>query len=739
MADDPTKPPDDGQIGLPTLDAGMNKRAPKNLSPSGKAERLGLTDKSKKKDDAELLAKARKRFERAMEESADNRKLQLAALKFKAGEQWSPEDAQQRNIDRRPCLTINRLPTFIRQVTNDQRMNRPAINISPVGDKGDPEAAKMYRGMIRAIERASAADIAYDTAFESAVSIGVGYWRLNTEWDEEDTFHQTIVIERIRNPFTVYGDPNSKWPDGSDWKHAFVADMIPEDEFKAQWPKAQIVPFELGGTGEKLNNWKDKNNIRVAEYWEVCEEPRTLVQLQNGHVGWKDELSPKHSPITDERESHDRKVCWWKITAVEVLERGEWLGKRIPIIPVFGNEIDIEGRLKLTGLIEPAMDSQRMYNYYKTKEAEAVALAPMAPFIMEEGQAEGHEDEWRNANRTANPVLFYKGTTVGGRPAPPPQRQPMAGIPEGFVNGAQSAAQDIQATTGIRFDVNADHRSVDERSGKALREFNRPQDLGASHYMDNLARSLRRTGDDLLYLIPKVYDEKQIVTILREDDKEEQVQIDPHAPEAYSEKNGPKGKVKTFNPTEGKYGVTVTIGPSFATKRVEASESMIELIKVAPHIGQMASDLIVKNMDFEGAEELSARLAKALPPNLLTPDQKDVPPQVQALIQHMQQMLQQAAQEKQQLLAALNDKGADRQIAQDKIDKDFEAKVLGIIQKGEAESERIMIDKIKVALEQLRSEEAGRREDVAAEREASQPAGKPGAKKETKSARPSRK
>lgn len=709
MADSPFNPKDDGHIGLPSLGPGMNKRAPDSVRASNadqKTERLGVD----RTEDEEILERVRKRFDRCLKHEADNRKRMTAALHFKSGKQWSDAEATQRNIDQRPCLTINRLPTFIRQVTNDQRMNRPAINISPVGSRGDPEAAKDFGGLIRAIERESSADIAYDTGFENAVSIGIGYWRIVTEWESEESFHQVLAVKRVRNSFTVYRDPDSQEPDGADWRYAFVTEIVPEDEFKDRWPKAQVTNFDLGGQGEKFKSWVTKDGIRIAEYFEVTKEPRTLVLLDNGHEGWKDELDEvtlrriEKNPeaILEERESYDRKIRWYKVTAVEILEREDWLGKWIPIVPVIGNEIDIDGEVKLSGLIEPAMDPQRMYNYYRTKEAEAVALAPNAPYLMAEGQAEGHEDEWRNANRTANPVLFYKPEALNGHPLPPPQRLTPPGIPEGFVHGAEGAAQDIMATTGIRFDVMADHRNVDDRSGKAIREFNRPQDLGASHYLDNLKRSLIHTGRIFVDLIPKVYDEKRQLVILREDDSEQKLQIDPNASQAHQEVMGRDGKkLPTFNPTIGKYGVTVTVGPSYATRRAEAADAMMEFGKSFPHAAPIIMDLVAKNQDWEGADEMAARLAKAIPAQLLTPEQKDVPPQMQAYIQNLETQIKQLGSQLQASIAALNDKGADRAIAQDKIDKDFEAKLIKIISDAEAKGAQLALDKVETAVKAL--------------------------------------
>lgn len=730
MADNPRDPKDDGKVGMPNIGPGMNKRRPAAANDYDDPKRLGANDTEKDaQEDAKILERLRKRFERCIAYYADDRKRQMAALEFKAGKQWSDADATQRNIDQRPCLTINRLPVFIRQVTNDQRMNRPAIAISPVGAKGDAEAAKTYAGMIRALERKCSADIAYDTAFESAVTIGVGFWRILIEWEGDDTFDQTIVVKRVRNPFSIYGDPDGQEPDGADWRFAFATEMIPTDEFKDKYPKADVINFDMAGQGERFKEWLTKDTVRVAEYFEVTKEKTKLVKLDNGFEGFEDQLHDDVKAaiksgkiqVLDERDAWERKVMWYKVTATQILEREEWPGKWIPIVPVLGNETDIAGKVQLSGLIEPAMDPQRMYNYYRTKEAEAVALAPMAPFVMEEGQAEGHEDEWRNANRTANAVLFYKGTSIGGRQTPPPQRQSPPGIPEGFVHGAEGAANDIMATTGIRFDVQADHRNVDDRSGKAIREFNRPQDLGASHYLDNFKRAKLHTGNIFVDLISKVYVEKQVVDILREDDTEGKVTLDPHAPKAQDDKQVGGKNMTIFNPNIGKYGVTVTIGPSYATRRIEAADSMLEFAKTMPQTAHLIADLIAKNMDWEGHEEMADRLAKALPPGLLTPDMKDVPPQVQALIQSLQNQLKQAGEQMKAMQAELNDKGADRAIAQDKIDRDYEAKILGIFEKAEANHAKILAEQARTFMDAVKSDGARSDAKEQAELAAKQP------------------
>jgi len=743
MADTGFGPKDTGQISLPSMGPGMNKRAP-GLPTYEDPKRLGSNHDRNRTKDEKLLARIRKRFDRAVKSESDNRKLWGEALAFKAGKQWSDSEATQRNIDQRPCLTFNRMPVFIRQVTNDQRMNRPAINISPVGAHGDGEAAKMCRGLIRSIERKCNADIAYDTGFDNAVSIGKGYWRILIEWENERSFRQTIAVKRVSNTFTVYWDPDSTEPDGADASHAFVTEVIPKDEFEAKWPDAQPVPFELAGQGDKYKAWLSKDGMRICEYFEVKKEKATVLRLDNGWEGYEDDLDDvtkeriKKNPemVLDERESYRRSIKWYKCTAIEILEEEEWPGKWIPIIPCIGNEIDVNGRIKYTGLIEGAMDAQRMLNYYYTKYAEAVALAPNAPWLAAEGQLEGHEDEFQQANRRAIPVLQYNPTALGGHPVPAPQRLPMPGIPEGFAHGTEMAAMEIMATTGIRLDMQTDHRSVDDRSGRAIREFNRPQELGASHYMDNLKRSLVHTGNIFVDLIPKVYDERQVVDILREDDTDGKMMIDPHAALAHQEVQKGKTKMDVFNPTIGEYGVTVTIGPSYATRRIEAMDSMMNFAKAMPTTAALIADLIAKNADWDGAEEMATRLAKAIPAQLLTPDQKDIPPQMQAYLQNLEAQIKQLTQANQQAMAALKDKQADRDIALEKIQRDFDAKLLGIIEKAEATSTKAAAENARTILDMLDKREArlhsaGMAREIA-EREAAQPepeGSKPGGEK----------
>lgn len=660
----------------------------------------------------EFLGTARKRFEQATSRENKNRSNAVDDLKFLAGDQWPAAVKAEREAEQKPCLTVNKIPTFLHQITNDQRQNRPAINISPVGDKGDVETAKMLKGLIRYCERRCGADIAYDTGFKNAVANGFGYWRVLTEYEDEDSFDQVLVVQRIRNPFTVYIDPTATDPCAADARWAFISEMIPREEFKERYPNAQPLNWTETGFGDDYRQWIGDKHVRVAEYYLIQTKTRRVVALRNGHIGYYDELSDevkerikadKHEIVRERATECDTVMCY-KITAKEILESYEWAGSTIPIVRILGDETDVEGEVVYSGIVRGAKDPQRMYNYWVTKETESVALQGNAPYIMEEGQVEGHEIRWKQANRKTFPYLLYKPTNTAGKPAPPPRREAPPQVSPGIIQAKEGAAQDMMATTGVRFDATKSERVQDE-SGVALRQLRQNTDLGAYHYIDNLGFALKRTGDIFLEVIPKIFDTQRIVTILREDGGSEHVRIDPTQAEPHADVKDREGKtVPSYNLGLGQYEVTVTIGPSYATKRLESANQMFQFGQAFPGAAPYIADLVAKESDWPGAEEIAKRLAMTLPPGMLQPDEKDMSPQVQALVMGLKQQLQQAMQERQQLIAAVQDKDKDRALDADKINKDYEAKILAIVEKAQSAAEDRATQREAAFLTHLRAE-----------------------------------
>ena len=650
-----------------------------------------------KDSESSVLATARSRLDMAIGALSESREDEIDDLKFYAGSpdnrwQW-PADVlatrgavQGQTINARPCLTVNKLPQHVRQVTNDQRQNRPSGKVIPADDHADVEVAEIFNGMVRHIEYISDADVAYDTACENQVSYGEGYIRILTEYCDENTFDQDIKIGRVRNSFSVYMDPTIQDPTGADAKWCFITEDITKDEYQRMYPdSAPITTLQTLGVGDQnLSQWLMEDTIRVADYYYVDYDKATL-NLYPGNVTAFDgtpedkQLKAIYGKPKRTRESDRVKIKYCKINGYEILEERDWAGKYIPVVRIVGNEFEVDGRLYVSGLVRNAKDAQRMYNYWVSQEAEMLALAPKAPFIGYGGQFEGYENQWKTANTTNWPYLEVNPDVTDGAGAtlPLPQRAQPPMASSGLLQAKAGASEDIKASTG---QYNASlGMSSNERSGKAILARQREGDVGTYHYGDNLARGVRHIVRQLVDLIPKIYDTQRVARIIGLDGETSMVKIDPMQQE-------PVKKImqddividKIYNPNVGKYDVVVATGPGYATKRQEALEAMAQLLQGNPSLWAVAGDLFVKNMDWPGAQEMAKRFAKTIDPKLM--EDGDKSPELQMAEQQMQAM----GQEMEQMHQMIQNVGKSIEV-QEQQRKDFEAEV----KMYEAETKRI--------------------------------------------------
>jgi len=614
-----------------------------------------------------------KQFLRLCNDSdSNNRAEALDDVRFAAGDQWPVDVQNSRVLEARPCLTINKVDAYIRQICNQQRQQRPRIKVHGMNNDSDAKVAEIITGITRHIENQSDADQAYDHAFEYCVKMGWGYWRVTTDYVRDDSFDQEIYIKRIENPFSVYFDPNSVEPDGSDAEKCLVTTVVSKAVFKKMYPNAEDTQgFSSRGTGDTESEWVTKEDIRIAEYFYTEREKAMIIQLSDGTTGYSDEMPSKEAlaaagiTVIDKRDTWRKKIKWCKLTAMQILEEGEWAGKFIPIVPVYGQEVRVDDKHKKFGLVRMAKDPQRMYNYWSTALTETVALAPKAKWLLAEGQDEGHENEWAMANIKAMPVLRYKQTDIEGRIAPAPTRLQPEPPPAGVMTALQGMNQDLQAVVGI-FDPGQLPQGM--QSGKSLQGQQQQADMTNFHYYDNLTRSIRHTGRIILDLIPKIYDRQRVMRIIGDDGKPEMVTINEQGQDE-------QGVSKVLNDvTVGEYDVVMETGPGYNSKRQEAVDSMMSLLGADPTLMQTAGDLIFRNMDFPGAEVIADRLAAANPMAQID-DKSPIPPQVQMQLAQSKQMIQQLQQ----------------QIQAEEMDKKYRATVQQQVQEAETEREKMRL------------------------------------------------
>jgi hypothetical protein len=640
------------------------------INSAAKVAAIGGNPPTKKGDesDSDTLATMRTRLNMTLSALSESREDELDDLRFYAGSpdnhwQW-PADVlatrgavQGQTINARPCLTINKLPQHVRQVTNDQRQNRPSGKVIPADDNADPEVAEIYNGMVRHIEYISDADVAYDTACENQVAYGEGYIRILTEYCDDDTFDQDIKIMRVRNSFSVYMDPTIQDPCGADAKWCFITEDLQREDYERMFPDASpISSLQTLGIGDQsISIWINEDTVRIAEYYYIEYEKATLHLYPGNITAFEGSPEAKQlkmmgvKPVRT-RQVDAKRVKWCKTNGYEFLEKSDWAGDYIPVVRVVGNEYEVDGKLYVSGLVRNAKDAQRMYNYWTSQEAEMLALAPKAPFIGYGGQFEGYEMQWKTANTQNWPYLEVNPDVTDGAGAvlPLPQRAAPPLPQTGLIQAKMGASDDIKSTTG-QYDTSLGATS-NERSGKAILARERQSDTGTYHYVDNLARAVRHVTRQLVGLIPKIYDTQRVARIIGLDGDTDMVKLDPTQQEPVKEIRDENNIVidKIYNPGVGRYDVVVTTGPSYMTKRQEALDAMGMILQSNPQLWQVAGDLFIKNMDWPGAQEMAKRFEKIIDPKIMadtdeSPEMQQAKMQMEAMgqeLDQLQQMLQ---------------------------------------------------------------------------------------------------
>lgn len=605
---------------------------------------------AKKAASEAILKEALDVFARCEESESENRKLYKEDIKFaRLSIQWPDGIKAQREQEQRPMLTINKVAPVVRQVVNDARLNRPAITVRPVDSKADKETAEIITGLIRNIEQTSDADTAYDTAIDNAVSGGFGYFRINLAYASDidpatdfsqlgpEAFEKDIVIERVINPLSIYGDPDSTAATSEDWNVAFEFEDIKRKKFEKDYPGASLSGFH--GDEAKVAEWISDNTVRVAKYWKRTNEEKAIVAvsypegetailaLEDYEKRQKEVEAAGGELLGPPRTIPCYKVRSYLMTGAEILKEEDWPGIYIPIIPVYGDEVYSEGKRHLRSIIRDAKDGNRMYNYWRTAMTEMVALAPKAPYIGEEG-AFDCDPNWDAANSaTLSKLEYKKGYQM-------PARQPFTSTPTGAMQEALAASDDIKATTGI-YDASLGAPS-NETSGRAINARQREGDVSSFHFIDNLARSIRHAGRVVLDLIPKVISTPRVARILGEDGTSDSKPI--NQPFEDTDENG-EAIQRIYDLRVGRYDLAVSAGPSFGTRREEAATQMMELIRNNPELGQVIGDILARNLDWPGADEIAKRLEKMLPPGVKD-EQGGLPPEVQQQLEQMGEAIQ---------------------------------------------------------------------------------------------------
>lgn len=631
----------------------------------------------------EILDRAKRCYKIVCDAESTQRSREREDLLFQLPEnQWSDAAKLERaggsaggvQYPARPMLSISLLKQPMQLVYNQFVKARLGVNLHPTGEDADKELVEIKQGLYRRIERDGGAQEARSWAFMRAIIAGRGWYRINTQYDEDadpsgpGAWDQEIVYERILHQESVYMDPSAQKADFRDAKWAFVEAWMSKADFRAKYPDSRAAKATGSAEWEGMENqapgWvksaaddKDQQGVLVCEYW------------------WVDEVSEEiKSADGRSRERTQRIVYVAKMNGVEILGKPQkWNGRYIPLVPVIGEElIPVDGERLYQGMVRPARDGQQFANYAITNAAERMAAEPKIPWIIAEGQDEGYTDEWQMSNRRNLPVLHYKPTDVQGNSVPPPSRTPVDASGTSLAMQAFELAKTlVQASTSV-FEPALGELPArrDGQSGRAILALQQQSDAGTSGFIQNLVNvSMRHECRIVLDLMPTIYNTKgRIMAIVTGEDETKSVMvgvpfvIDPRTGGPVRAQPGAQG-AKTIDLSKGKYAISPDIGKSNQTRMEAGQQFWTGIVEARPELMDIAGDLFFKFRDEPGSKEMSERLKKmiqAAHPNLFDETQGS-PEQLQAQVAALQQQLQVVTQQLQQAGLIIQTKQVEQQ------------------------------------------------------------------------------
>ena len=589
-----------------------------------------------KKDD-DIIAEALDRFDTAADSWSDIYDLSIKDVEFVDDPEGQWKDAARKSRENRPCLTFDKLSSSVDRVVGGQLSNMPSIKIR-AAEEGDADVAEVYQGLIRQIDQRGVQ--AFKTAFKFAVKSGWGCLLVDHDYIDDTSLDQDIIVREIKNPFSVLLDPIVQAQQVTEARYGFLFEDMERAEFERLYPKAESEAGESDFTSTgNFESWVTEESVRVADYYRIVLEERTLIQLSDGRVldmdeieNVRDELNMQGITLGKTRKVQARKLERYKITGLEVLEEVECVGRYIPIIPMFGKTSNINGRYISRGLVRKAKDAQRLYNYSRSVSVEVTALTPKQPYFVTPAMVKGHEAKWKKMMVSNDPVLMFNFDN-GQKPF---REAPAQGSPA-LMQDAQIAADDIKATTGI-YDANMGAQG-NEISGVAIKGRQFQGEMANFEFQDQLVDSMELSGRVMIDMIPHIYDTERTIRILGEDEREEAIAVNKTLMDAQTGEY-----VKTMDLTTGTYDIKVASGPSFTTRKQETAEQLSQIIAQNPAMSEIVGDVLFKNLDLVGGDEVIQRLRSAgVKGGIIEPNEEEAMA-MQEQIQQQQQIEAQAAQ-----------------------------------------------------------------------------------------------
>ena len=645
-------------------------------------------------------------LKQAQETEDDNRTMSREADLFlnKRDGQWEPQILQ--TFNNRPKYTFDEVNPIVDGIVGQIKAMDFGITVAP-GSGGTIELAQLYLGMLRTIQNISkpAARFVFNQAARVMVGTGFDAWRVVTDWRDDDSFQQDLMIQHIPNAQDcVWFDPNHQLPDASDADFAWNLTCYTAKYVKEKYPKSSLASVSQS-VFQQAYSHKKPHEVILGEALYKKTHYRDLALMTNGDVY---EIDDDFMKIQDELkaaniEVHNTRRRPYKTVYQRMFDGNDWItGEKetvfcyIPIVPLYGNFRVTENKVIYWGVVEKLMDPQRVINYSESRKIEEGALAPRGKVWMTKDQASSDsvKKTLRTMNTNNDPVQQYDHKDG----QPPPQ----------YVSSPPSNPNLIETTTTAQNFVQRTSGTYDEdrgtapprRSGIAIEKLQTKSDAPKSKWFEAMEIAIAHTFEIITKAIPKVYSSMQVVTLTAEDGTMDTVTIHKKVRDTQT-----GDMVELNNLKQGKYSITCKAGPAFQTKQGETVAAITDMAQIDPTIMQLGGDIFLRNINAPGMDKLAKRrrrqmvLNGMIPPDELTQDEFKLLQQQQddmSPIDRANLMIAEA--ELQRVQGENSERAIKAELEQTKI----QLKAMETAMKNQADQDKRMLEAMKQLNEQIK-------------------------------------
>ena len=461
--------------------------------------------------------------------------------KFVCASTLSSSDIAALNTLDKPTVEFNILEAMVSRLRSDFAKQEPSFEVRAADGVPlkalTPEFTKteqVIESYLRAIFDDATNDGLQSNINSDQLIGGFSVVWVRTDYVNELSFEQNIIVERVFDPTLTFFDPMARTSHKGDG--AYCGMMIPytKDKFIKEFGEeaAKDIKFKQSDNIQGFN-WsyqsQDQDIVLVAYMFEKKFKRTKIVKLSNGHVVPMDhykellerwDIIEQPPVILEERWTQVESIVHYQFCENKELAFMETDYKFLPLIFVDGNSVLVRGDVSTaqTGsaadssggatqqmtrpYVYHAKDAQRSKNFAGQTMMAAIENISQAQFMVSvEAIPEDYQEAYKNPQQ-ANILVYNAFDDKTGERLDAPREVQKIPTPQIVESAFMNANATIQMTLGS---YDAQQGIVgDNLSGKAIMQGAMQSDGAAGPYLINYIKAWNRIGQIVIDLIPSI-------------------------------------------------------------------------------------------------------------------------------------------------------------------------------------------------------------------------------------------